>query len=333
MGCHVREPLEVGVGAGELLGMAQEVTLSSPLLGDQGGDRQRHDRCDSEEGLEEQQGVVLDPPREGAQTTQQARDRDPREREARRGGLPLAEAEGGPEQEGDAQERQGEVCGTIAREAPEDGVAHAQDQQKQEAGLQSLLAAQLDRALPAPQDQERRDDEITPEVSQPPGEPDGAQAAPAREAPAQEARDSQRGTDRRARHRGQNDVLEHVPRTIEGTDSAREPVHEIRARQAFERVADRDPDRRPGPTGRDHVHQESSEEHSRPCCVATEQECGQGDSGRRPYRRRAWIDEGEHQAELPRREIDQRQGHEDHGIDTGLRLAHRCRSRRGRVRW
>src|SRR5207244_221824 len=80
--------------------------------------------------------------------------------------------------------------------------------------------------------------------------------------------------------------------------------HEEGAEEPLERVATGDAERRPDRPRRRDVHQERAQEQGRPDAVAEQQRRGRRVARRRPARRRARVDEGERQPELPGEEVD-----------------------------
>src|SRR5438445_619119 len=141
-------------------------------------------------------------------------------------------------------------------------------------------------------------------LPQPPREPDRPQPPPARVAPRRQGRHPHRRAHGCGAEPGEHPEREDVPRPVEDLQAVRESPHEEGAEEPLERVATGDAERRPDRPRRRDVHQERPQEQGWPDPVAEQQRRGQRDARRRPHRRRARVDEGERQPELPGEEVD-----------------------------
>src|SRR5207244_11199902 len=97
-------------------------------------------------------------------------------------------------------------------------------------------------------------------ISEPPREPDGPKAIPARIASERQTRHPDRRAHGRAEEPGERRECEDVRRPTEGIAAVREPRHEPGAEEPFERVPAGDGERRPHRARRGGVHQERPQE-------------------------------------------------------------------------
>ena len=112
-------------------------------------------------------------------------------------------------------------------------------------GLDELLTSPLKGPVPRPEHDEGREDEIAGGIAQPPGQPDGPELRP-RNVPAEcQAREPDGGADGRARQGGEPHEREDVARAIEHRRAIRQAADEVRPHQRLQRIARRDPQRRP----------------------------------------------------------------------------------------
>ena len=287
-----------------LVALAQRA-LDALGLPDQRRDRQRGHRHRTEEELQEQQAAVGRHHREWPEAGAGAAHGDGGDQHEQRGGLARPEAEGGPDQRRQTQERQ-----RIVRRTRDEVAKHARRDQRADPAEEQRLQRAIARAdgpgrLAAKgQKQKRRDHEIAGRVAEPPREPDGARVRPVRVAAEHERADADGGADRRAEQRGRHHELEDVLRAIEGRDAAGEALDERRADERLQRVAGGDAERRQHRARGADVDEEGAREDHRPDAAPEQQHGDQRDARGRPHGRRVRVDARERQAQLAGDEIE-----------------------------
>ncbi len=279
-----------------------------PALRHDGGQGRGRHGNHPHERLQQQERLVLRFTPERAEPPQCAEDRDGGKRQRRRGGLALAEAEGGPDQERDAKELQRIVLVLGGKERAENQSADHEEGEKKAHRLEGSLPLPEKGSPSAPEQERRSEDEIARHVSEPPRQPDRAVAAPGGARAQAKTGDADRRADRGAHHRRQEREPEDVRRPVEGSAAVGEPVDEVGARERLERVSHGDAQRGRHGSRRRHVDQEGPEEDRGPGAIPEHEQRHERDAGRRPDRARAGIDEGERQAKLARQEIHHDQG-------------------------
>ena len=145
--------------------------------------------------------------------------------------------------------------------------------------------------------------EIAAHVPQPPCAPDGADAVGVDLPSSQQAGDPDRRAHGGAHRRGQHHQGEHVSDPLERWPEIGS-AQEERPDQRLEGVPDRDPEHRVERHTRPAVGQQRPECDPRPQPVTPEDQCRQGDPGRRPDRGDALCGEGEVETQLGGAVID-----------------------------
>ena len=124
----------------------------------------------------------------------------------------------------------------------------------------------------------------------------------ARVAAEREAVDAQRGADgRRGGQARQRREYEEARGVGEDVAAARPALDQPDAQERLEGIADGDAQRRPDRSRRRHVHEERADEDRRPQPGSVQEHRRQRDTGGRPYRRRAGVNERQRAARAWRR--------------------------------
>ena len=237
--------------------------------------------------------------------------------------LPLAQPERGQHERREAEEREGAVSHPRREQTVEHGAAD-QDQGPEHRGqLEGRGRGEANTAVTSPEDQEGGDHHDARGVAEPPRQPDGREAMPARMVTEREAQHADRRADRGAHESREDRELHDAAHPVEGVPPVRELRHEEGAEEGFERMAEGDAERRPRePHGRG-GHQEGPQEEGGPHPIAPQQHRRQRDARGRPHHGRVCAGEGEQEPELPGDEGDAGESQEAPGPQREQRRRHR----------
>src|SRR5882724_6237816 len=273
--------------------------LDAPALFDERPLGDDHDGHGAHEDLQQQKRLVRRHAREGPEAAERLPDRDTGQDRDQHRRLALLEADGGPDERRRAEERERE------RHEPEVGEAFAEHRQPDESRdepegsrLEQTAARRAGPPVADQQDQERRDDQRSGRVAEPPGEPDAVEIGPLRVPAEREAADADGRADDAAQERRERGELEDILGVVERPRPVGVSIDEVRAEQPLERVARGDRERGRRRASRADVHDERTHEDRRPDAIAERQERREGDTRRRPDRRRARVDEREGEPDL-----------------------------------
>ncbi len=201
---------------------------------------------------------------------------------------------------------------------------HGRDQRRQrqqrQRGFQQLRWPQLQRPSQAPRHHGRRHHQHASGIAHPPGGHHGPVGGRRNQLALQQGDAADAGADQAHDHRGDGELVDGVqlPQRLCATGKT---LHQHRAGQRFQRIADRDSQRHRqdvaihrqsvGAEG-GHVGHEGAQQRAGPDAVAHQQHCAEGDAGRRPHRSGITLVEGQQQAGARGDVVAQRQQGDGH---------------------
>ena len=153
-----------------------------------------------------------------------------------------------------------------------------------------------------PEDQDRRKDDRAAEVARPPRQPDWAVVFPIRKTAQRQTGDADACADRGAESKREREP-EYVVSMIKGAEAVCDLANEPGRGQCFDGVSDRDAKGGNDVSGGQDVDQKRPDEDAGPKLIAEEEQGRDRDSGRRPDRRRARVQEREFETQLAGNEI------------------------------
>ena len=264
---------------------------------------------ESHECLEEQEGLVGVVAMEGALAVEGAPESHGGKHEGCGDRLALAEPEGRPGERGHRDEIDRIVSRAGQEGEAEHELADHDEREEEEASLDEPRGSPARPGRLRPQDEQGSDEGVARCIAQPPRQPDRGGVSPRSEAPEDERAHADRGADHGAHQPGEDEELDHVLATIEGAQTRGKAHDKVGAHHRFEGIAGRYTQRGRHGAGGGDVRHEGAHEHRGPHAIASEEQHGQRDSRRRPYRGGAGMDEGEGQPELGGEDVER--GDED----------------------